>query len=146
MGNILQTEQENRGAESDTDTNTPNESANTTVHVDDNPEIIARLERCKATDILPALIARLALGRERYGHGVIIDSDTTEFGTAYDDWLEMAHEEFYDGIVYLTAEEIRRERQNCVDNGRGCLKIQHIREARKMLIDAIRLLERSKYR
>ena len=82
MGNILQTEQENRGAESDTDTNTPNESANTTVHVDDNPEIIARLERCKATDILPALIARLALGRERYGHGVIIDSDTTEFGTA----------------------------------------------------------------
>lgn len=152
MGNILQTEQENRGPESDTNTNTsmststPNENTNTIVHVDDNPEIIARLERCKATDILPALIARLALGRERYGHGVIIDSDTTEFGTAYDDWLEMAHEEFYDGIVYLTAEELRRERQNSVDNGRGCLKIEHIREARKMLIDAIRLLERSKYR
>lgn len=62
MGNILQTEQENRGPESDTNTNTsmststPNENTNTIVHVDDNPEIIARLERCKATDILPALI------------------------------------------------------------------------------------------
>ena len=82
-------------------------------------------------------MARLALGKERYGHGVRVDTDTTQFGTKNDDWLEMAHEEFYDGIVYLAAEEIRRERNS--DGQRK--RIRHIREARKQLIKTVLYLE-----
>ena len=107
---------------------------------DDNEEIIDKLVKCNASDILPALNARLSLGRERYGHGVIIDSDTTTYGTSTNDWLEMAHEEFYDGIVYLTAEEIRRNR----DKSKHSRSVEHIVQARAMLINAIRLLEESK--
>tara|TARA_B110000914_G_scaffold221694_1_gene233919 strand:+ start:405 stop:764 length:360 start_codon:yes stop_codon:yes gene_type:complete len=104
---------------------------------DDNNEIIHRLQQCRVYDILPAINERLDIGRERYGHGVIIDSDTTQFGTKKDDWLEMAHEEFYDGIIYLTAEEIRRERNN-----EHSEKLTNIRNARTLLINAIRMLEK----
>lgn len=50
---------------------------------------------------------RLKIGKERYGHGVRSWDDTTEWGTSKNSWLEMAREEFYDGIIYLLAEYIR---------------------------------------
>lgn len=107
---------------------------------DDNDEILSKLSKCP--DIFPAIKDRLALGRERYGHGVIVNTDTTQFGTKNDDWLEMAHEEFYDGIVYLAAEEIRRERNNKKKGTRK--KIEYIRKARQQLIETVRLLEKHK--
>lgn len=53
------------------------------------------------------LNARLSLGRERYGHGVIVSNDTKQFGTETNDWLEMAQEELLDGIIYMAAHIIR---------------------------------------
>ena len=50
---------------------------------------------------------RLKIGKERYGHGVRSWDDTTAWGTSTDSWLEMAREEFYDGIVYLLSHYIR---------------------------------------
>ena len=50
---------------------------------------------------------RLKIGKERYGHGVRSWDDTTLWGTPTDSWLEMAREEFYDGIVYLITHYIR---------------------------------------
>lgn len=106
---------------------------------DDNAQIMRKL--AKYPKIKGPIKARLSLGRERYGHGVIVDADTTQFGTKNDDWLEMAHEEFYDGIVYLAAEEIRRERNNKKGTRK---KTAHIREARKQLIKTILYLEANK--
>ena len=45
---------------------------------DDNAEILALLE------------ARLRLGIRRYGHGVVVDDNTTKYGTDSDDW-ELVH-------------------------------------------------------
>jgi len=60
---------------------------------------------------------RLKLGRERYGHGVIVDQDTSQFGTKKNNWIEMALEEMLDGLVYIAAAIIRRDneliKQNC---------------------------------
>lgn len=50
---------------------------------------------------------RLKIGKERYGHGVRSWDDTTTWGTPTNSWLEMAREEFYDGIVYLITHYIR---------------------------------------
>ena len=54
---------------------------------------------------------RLALGRERYGHGVIVDQDTTKFGTKENDWILMGLEELLDGLVYISASIIRENRK-----------------------------------
>lgn len=55
---------------------------------------------------------RLAMGKEKYGHGVRVDDDTTTWGTSQNSWMEMAREEFLDAIVYVTADYIREGRQN----------------------------------
>ena len=63
-------------------------------------------------EILDLLNARMALGRERYGHGVRVNDDTTTWGTAVDSWEEMALEEILDGMIYTAAAIIRvRNRQ-----------------------------------
>ena len=56
------------------------------------------------------LSERLAIGKERYGHGVRVDDDTTTWGTKTNSWLDMAKEEFLDAIIYLTADYIRSHR------------------------------------
>lgn len=58
--------------------------------------------------VLDLLFARLDLGKKRYGHGVKIDSDTREWGTVKNDWLEMMQEELLDGMIYCAADELRR--------------------------------------
>ena len=57
---------------------------------------------------MDALVAeRLALGKERYGHGVRPNDNTLEWGTKIDSWFEMAQEEFLDVMIYICADYIR---------------------------------------
>ena len=62
-------------------------------------------------EILELLKGRLALGRERYGHGVRVSDNTKSFGTEEDDWELMALEEMLDGLIYTTASIIRYRRR-----------------------------------
>lgn len=50
---------------------------------------------------------RLELGMKKYGHGVRVDMDTTTWGTPKDSWLQMAQEEFLDGVIYTIADYIK---------------------------------------
>ena len=61
-------------------------------------------------EIIAKLNARLALGRERYGHGVIIDEDPSIYGVPSNNWEHMALEELLDGLVYTSAAIIRLRR------------------------------------
>lgn len=68
--------------------------------------------RCDDNDeLLKLLIARLNLGRERYGHGIRISDDITQYGPGDNNWELMAEEELLDGMVYLGANLIRRRRE-----------------------------------
>ena len=62
-------------------------------------------------EILEMLKSRLELGKARYGHGVVIDQNTQDFGTKEDDWELMALEEMLDGLIYTTASIIRYRRK-----------------------------------
>ena len=55
---------------------------------------------------------RMEIGIKRYGHGVRVDDDTTEWGTKENSWMEMADEELLDGLVYVTADYIRVHRHH----------------------------------
>lgn len=66
-------------------------------------------------EILDLLKGRLALGRERYGHGVVVDQSTKDFGTEEDDWELMALEEMLDGLIYTTASIIRLRRRKALE-------------------------------
>jgi hypothetical protein len=84
---------------------------------DDNDEILNYISSC--TDnvkVMKLLNERLSIGRSRYGHGIIIDSDTSQWTeNKRNDWLEMAYEEFFDGILYLVSARIRFIRKNIKD-------------------------------
>lgn len=58
------------------------------------------------------LLERLDIGMKRYGHGVIVDSDTREWGTPKDSWFDMAVEEFLDALIYVVADYIRSGRRS----------------------------------
>ena len=58
---------------------------------------------------------RLNLGRSKYGHGVRVNDDTMTWGTPKDSWMEMAREEFLDGIIYVTADYIKGHREAKTD-------------------------------
>ena len=67
-------------------------------------------------EILEMLKSRLELGKERYGHGVVVDQNTKDFGTKEDDWELMALEEMLDGLIYTTASIIRYRRKQNLKN------------------------------
>ena len=50
---------------------------------------------------------RLEMGREKYGHGVRATDNPQTWGTQKNSWMEMAQEEFLDGIVYVITDFIR---------------------------------------
>ena len=50
---------------------------------------------------------RLELGRKKYGHGVRVNDNPQTWGTIKNSWMEMAQEEFLDGIVYVLADFVR---------------------------------------
>lgn len=58
------------------------------------------------------LIGRLELGKKRYGHGVIVNSDTRKWGTPENSWIDMCAEELLDAIIYIVADYIRRGRES----------------------------------
>ena len=66
--------------------------------------------------------ARLAVGVERYGHGVRHEDDTRQWGTQDDQWTEMALEEALDLTIYLAAELIRIQgsRRGAFNGGKCC--------------------------
>lgn len=57
--------------------------------------------------ILELIQERLAIGEERYGHGVRKNDNTTQWGTKTDSWTEMGLEEALDLTIYLTAQLLR---------------------------------------
>lgn len=65
-------------------------------------------------EILRLLRARLNLGKDRYGHGMIVDDDTTKYGTLNNDWHLMAEEEILDGLIYAAASIIRYRRKQAM--------------------------------
>lgn len=69
-------------------------------------------------EIMKLLEERLKLGKERYGHGVKVNDDTTKFGTATNDWELMLLEEVLDGMIYSAAAMIRimRSKKNGLKN------------------------------
>lgn len=101
----------------------------------DNDQIIANIVTAGYSDIIPGTLERLHIGESTYGHGVMVDSDTTLYGTHTNNWVEMANEELYDGVIYLTAEEIRQKRL-----GKSTMKLD---KARELLVQAIRVLNSS---
>jgi len=66
---------------------------------DDNPRIIELIKE------------RMAVGVDRYGHGLRNQDDTTQWGTKEDSWVEMAIEEALDMCVYLCSALIRIENE-----------------------------------
>ena len=82
--------------------------------MDDNDEII-RTAMLGWYPFKDALESRLAIGVERYGHGVRVNDDTTQWGTKIDSWLEMGLEEIDDLAIYLIAELIRGARKLAVE-------------------------------
>ena len=58
-------------------------------------------------DILDLLKERMAVGVERYGHGLRPMDDTTQWGTKEDSWIEMGIEEVIDNLIYLATAMLR---------------------------------------
>ena len=77
--------------------------------MDDNEEIIRTCALWYPHK--EAIEARLAIGIERYGHGVRVEDDTTQWGTKTNSWLDMGLEEIDDLVIYVIAECIRESRK-----------------------------------
>lgn len=58
-------------------------------------------------ELIELIRGRLELGKKRYGHGVILNDDTTQYGTDKDSWLLMSMEEALDGAIYTAAALLR---------------------------------------
>lgn len=66
---------------------------------DDNPDIIEIIKE------------RMAVGVERYGHGLRTEDDTTQWGNKDDSWVEMGIEEALDLTVYLATALLRIKKE-----------------------------------
>jgi len=62
------------------------------------------------------LTERLEIGMKRYGHRVIVDSPKNS-------WIDMAIEEFLDGVIYVVADYIRKGRES--DAGMSTLEREY---------------------
>ena len=58
--------------------------------------------------ILDIIKERMKVGERRYGHGMRIRDETTQYGTKTDSWTEMGLEEILDLVIYLSAQILRR--------------------------------------
>ena len=60
-------------------------------------------------DLELLILDRLKFGKKRYGHGVRVDDDTTQFGTPSNSWMHMALEEHLDAVIYIIADYIKKK-------------------------------------
>ena len=92
--------------------------------------------------ILELIQGRLKLGLERYGHGVQINDDTTQWGTKLDSWTEMGLEEALDLTIYLSAQLLRvlanEEEQKRLDK----LRVEHVLKLANRIKELETMLER----
>ena len=58
-------------------------------------------------ELRETLRVRMEKGRAKYGHGLQPDMDTRQWGTRTNSWLEMAEEEYLDGIMYILTDYLR---------------------------------------
>jgi hypothetical protein len=83
--------------------------------------------------ILDLIQERMAIGEERYGHGIRKNDDTTQWGTKIDSWAEMGLEEALDLTIYLSAQLIRildkEEEREKVDK----MRIAHVLKMAKKI-------------
>lgn len=83
--------------------------------------------------ILELIQERMAIGEERYGHGIRKNDDTTQWGTKLDSWTEMGLEEALDLTIYLSAQLIRlldkEEEQKRIEK----LRVEHVLKLAKKI-------------
>ena len=85
------------------------------------------------TETIELIKSRMVVGMERYGHGLRINDDTTEWGTQANSWCEMALEEMLDGLVYTSAAILR------LQQSQNRLKHVQVEYLNTMLKDIMRI-------
>tara|TARA_R100000388_G_scaffold26926_1_gene21014 strand:+ start:4576 stop:4917 length:342 start_codon:yes stop_codon:yes gene_type:complete len=82
--------------------------------------------------IIEIIKERMAVGIERYGHGLRVEDDTRQWGTKQDSWVEMGLEEVLDNLIYVAAAMLR------IENEKKALqdKIDELEKAAKELRQA----------
>lgn len=93
--------------------------------------------------IIQLLKSRMKLGAERYGHGLRVYDDTRKYGTSADSWEEMGLEEMLDGLVYLSAAMIRRDREKLYNVWRTNDDIIHDSYRKRLFDSHFRLRKKS---
>ena len=83
------------------------------------------LEKDDNRRIVNNILERLEKGATEYKHGMRVNDDTRMYGTKDNSWLEMALEEYLDGILYITSSLIRHKRRMKLEN--FCNKSDKIR-------------------
>lgn len=66
--------------------------------------------------IVENILQRLKKGAVEYKHGMRVNDNTKMYGTKDNSWLEMALEEYLDGILYITSSLIRHKRRMKLEN------------------------------
>ena len=74
------------------------------------------LEKDDNQVIIKNILDRLKKGATEYKHGMRVNDDTRMYGTKDNSWLEMALEEYLDGILYITSSLIRYKRRMKLEN------------------------------
>lgn len=87
---------------------------------DDNPRILEIIKE------------RMAVGIERYGHGLRVEDDTRQWGTKQNSWVEMGLEEVLDNLIYVAAAMLRIENEKKAIQS----KIDELEQAAKELRQA----------
>ena len=61
--------------------------------------------------IIEIIKERMAVGIERYGHGLRVEDDTRQWGTKQNSWVEMGLEEVLDNLIYVASAMLRIENE-----------------------------------
>ncbi len=83
--------------------------------------------------ILELIQQRLAIGEDRYGHGVRKNDDTTQWGTKTDSWTEMGLEEALDLTIYLSAQLLRILDKEAEREKLDKLRVEHVLKMAKTI-------------
>ena len=90
--------------------------------------------------ILKLIKERLAIGEERYGHGVRKNDDTTQWGTI-DSWTEMGLEEALDLTIYLSAQLLRVLDKEAERERIDKLRVEHVLKQAQQIKELEAMLE-----